>query len=891
MFVRLTLTTVFVGLVFSALGAEAPRLPFAPPPPVGEHPRIYLTPGDLPALRARFTPPWLEQLPACQRVVSRARSAADPDSGFGKALSKYAAGEAGMDANISESLVCLALGYLALDEAEFAEAALPAALRALGNGHGNMWLRATLYDWLFNAMDNEQREVARSALGSACAKGFAAHSKPYRDHGMDPNVTTYRVHNWIPHIIGGEFLMGVMAIEGEEGYEEKWLEAGAAAMVDFLHVGTGADGAGWEGVSYYGFGLNQGTFAVDGLARRGYPAMPERLRHIGTWLLYERLPWPGEWNMTHDSWMTPFNSIWKRVAAQWPDEKSARLAAQLLPTGQNNNLIADALWGFPPDSELTLETLDLSLAKYFPFRQQVEMRGDWSEDAIKVHFESKFHGVPGRPGHQHADRNHFTLHAHGQSWAIDSGVHWPWTEGHNAILIDGIGQGQFCPSGRICAYHHGEFATVARGDAKKAYDYEIYFPPFRVDNEWHGDMPDGGEAWEYLFFNAARRSHNPVKRAYRSLFFMRGDHSYLMVVDDIQKDDERHLYEWLLQTPLSNVLDMSRENGLTIRPRWSGEYLETDRASGACAPLALTFTAPETGEYDLYYLRSGHRSNSWNYRWTVTFNDESTPQFVGSSEWRWARIGRMQPGENKVRIQLLVGDRLRVARFARIPAGALPPDRLTDMDDFQGEFLSVGEETPDNWKRVPADPNPARCDVIALTPDDVKVTPDYYARVADDGKKKGAQYRIRLGATAVAPRFRTVLIPWREGVHGEPTVTADDHNATLEWPDGTVDRWTFASSGAIYSDRRDAAAVERHQADSVRWLAAHLTRWEVKGQLRLYMARPSAVVSLHEDTLSISGSGWLKLRACDVDVTRVVANGRELPFDRFGADVLVDEVY
>ncbi|MGB2819414.1 MAG: hypothetical protein WBF17_00430, partial [Phycisphaerae bacterium] len=43
--------------------------------------------------------------------------------------------------------------------------------------------------------------------------------------------------------------------------------------------------------------------------------------------------------------------------------------------------------------------------------------------------------------------------------------------------------------------------------------------------------------------------YNPVAYAYRTVGLVRGEHPYVLIVDDIRKDDAKHLYEWLMQVP------------------------------------------------------------------------------------------------------------------------------------------------------------------------------------------------------------------------------------------------------------------------------------------------------------------------------------------------------
>ena len=87
-------------------------------------------------------------------------------------------------------------------------------------------------------------------------------------------------------------------------------------------------------------------------------------------------------------------------------------------------------------------------------------------------------------GHQHADQNHFVIHAYGEKLAIDGG-YYDWygsphfkaystqTVAHNTVLVDGHGQAAFRreADGRISAYFDSPGYGYVVGDASKP---EIY---------------------------------------------------------------------------------------------------------------------------------------------------------------------------------------------------------------------------------------------------------------------------------------------------------------------------------------------------------------------------------------------------------------------------------
>jgi hypothetical protein len=56
------------------------------------------------------------------------------------------------------------------------------------------------------------------------------------------------------------------------------------------------------------------------------------------------------------------------------------------------------------------------------------------------------------------------------------------------------------------------------------------------------------------------REHHPVQYAYRTAGLVRGRHPYALIVDDYRKDDQEHLYQWLMQVP-EDVHIVSRSAG------------------------------------------------------------------------------------------------------------------------------------------------------------------------------------------------------------------------------------------------------------------------------------------------------------------------------------------
>jgi hypothetical protein len=131
-----------------------------------------------------------------------------------------------------------------------------------------------------------------------------------------------------------------------------------------------------------------------------------------------------------------------------------------------------------------------------------------------------------------SDNNSLTLFAEGVPVLIDSGGFGRGagegnpasSYGHNSVIIDGKGQwpagGGAGVSGEIVHLSRAADHTIVCGDATRSY-------------------------------NAA--GYNVVRHAYRWCVFVKGPRPYLLVFDDIEKDDGDHRFEHLLHVPTATT--------------------------------------------------------------------------------------------------------------------------------------------------------------------------------------------------------------------------------------------------------------------------------------------------------------------------------------------------
>lgn len=88
-------------------------------------------------------------------------------------------------------------------------------------------------------------------------------------------------------------------------------------------------------------------------------------------------------------------------------------------------------------------------------------------------------------------------------------------------------------------------------------------PPTDIDEKWELEtQPDvrefvreqveSGKGRQSIFEHhgpVLRGLWNPVQKAFRTAALVRGNHPYVLMVDDIRKDDSSHLYEWAMHLP------------------------------------------------------------------------------------------------------------------------------------------------------------------------------------------------------------------------------------------------------------------------------------------------------------------------------------------------------
>ncbi len=458
------------------------------------------------------------------------------------------------------------------------------------------------YDFAYNFMTDAQRSTVRGVIARATAgKLWMGARLPHH----------FRNWNWIA--VGLQQPLLALAIEGEPGYDARVYRLGVEIARDYLTYGISPAGMSTEAVGYTQFGLVWGNPFFVAAARRGdnLLALPHH-RAMIDWYLHANEPARTAWTSHGDGGDRGPSigtlSMWRhffptdpKIAAVW---RSLALSEGDKLLTEKTHLIEPLLWAEADPSldaskpaedkalRVAAATLDapadlkLPLSLVDSLRGSLIARNDWTVDATMVQFECRPDSVGG--SHEHADRGNFTLAAHGRNWAKDN-FRSVETRHHNAVLIDGLGQGFWPGPGRWLGAVETADALIAACDAKDAYgwmwpkqikaenadtfnrfdyarwesyrgearQFQIDFagqkgerdPRPAVVDFWQGFAEVGGgpRLWDEDGW-PVRYPHNPVQRAFRTVLFARGATPYLLVVDDIQKDNQERLYEWLMQT-------------------------------------------------------------------------------------------------------------------------------------------------------------------------------------------------------------------------------------------------------------------------------------------------------------------------------------------------------
>ena len=208
----------------------------------------------------------------------------------------------------------------------------------------------------------------------------------------------------------------------------------------------------------------------------------------------------------------------------------------------------DAAAPRPPVVESTQPT-----ATYSPGTELAFCRTSWGKDAVYASFSGGGRGHCALD-HAHADGGHFTLFAHGEYLAMDTGYWNVYENQHSVVLIDGAGQFNRSGDERYRKHYAGRLAGWQRHALLDYAMADLAHPRNCVWADRH-----------FLFVRCG------------------GDDAYLVLLDSISPDHRVHRYDWQLQAHPASTVTITGPTTATV-----ARHL---------ARLDLTFVAPPASDF------------------------------------------------------------------------------------------------------------------------------------------------------------------------------------------------------------------------------------------------------------------------------------------------------
>lgn len=547
----------------------------------GVHPRMFIGPGDIPALKKRIRSGRGKRIMSAMRRIVAPTIAAVMQSGDLPTLLKHDRKNA-FGATASHHLRHIAL-VGALDEDADAIEAARRVLSAKGGSFG-YGFGPQAFDLLYPHLSAEDRSAFVSAGAAYIRKQVAESSSHYLMHAGG-NLPLVRC-------MEGP-LACLLAIRGEPDAGD--IEAEQAELLTFfeaaLNVVFNPDGYPEEDMGY-------GTFIAARMAD-----LAEPLRRAGLYDAYRQCPHYARFGQAVLHFVQPWGEHLSNTGDHGDDFawRELILARQAAETRDPALLWLLGTLSYVRDEEVSLRkgfqtpaTLaSLMFADDFKkarhpsktnpptqyrdrLRGIVSFRSGWRADDTFVVFDGSQRS-PSAQGHAHASCGHFSLSALGEYFGIDTGRYNIEQNCHNVVLVDG-------KSGHST---EGEWSMTL----------------------WNGNLTEY-KPGDFVDFAAADSSHQHNcywARRYLGLVKGTGAPSYVWTVEDVNKANDWAEFWWQLHTSPENTIT-TREDSATIRGRRHGNLLDVHFAlpskDSYPKPHTLTLAQDEATISSYNYIRN-----------------------------------------------------------------------------------------------------------------------------------------------------------------------------------------------------------------------------------------------------------------------------------------------
>ena len=442
---------------------------------------------------------------------------------------------------------------------------------------------AFVYDLLYNYLNPEQRRAIHDEL---------ALSTWHHDNYGTFNTATSSRSNWATF---SYWLFEVLGIEDEPGFNELKVRGMYRGWRDLLTYGWFQSGATYEGEAKNQLGMD-GIIPFAMRAKRygfenlvGHPylrAYETRFLPLSViptldgFVKYDLLGGAHGFPMAPEclglKYMLPNDRV-----ADWIYRCAVGEHYENVPDrcdGYRNDLLFFLVFAsdFDPANN---DPASLNLGNTFFCGERALMmtRSGWDRDALMLNMHTR----EANGGHPFADRNAIMVAGAGRVWSPPGYASFKTAE-NSVVCIDGSSQLVNTP-GHMVAFADSPLATFAVGDASYPWNWKwrtldkpggYYTVPdaragrVKVPPGWEAERHTTNDfsflKLPYAYLNApmfenphwilpdgaigpvVRQPNYPVKLALRAAGLVRGPHPYALVVDDIQKDDAPHQYDWTL---------------------------------------------------------------------------------------------------------------------------------------------------------------------------------------------------------------------------------------------------------------------------------------------------------------------------------------------------------
>ncbi len=452
---------------------------------------------------------------------------------------------------------------------------------------------ALAYDINYHAMTIAQRDVVRAALARTIPDQLR-----YGEN-LSAYVTT---SNW--STLNGFEIIPNFAIEGELGHKPELTKKWMRVARNFTTHGWYASGSGYEGI-----GKNyQMVTTFIAAAKRGYSLLGHpHMRSYATQFLPALTQPYGNAFTGYDDWGGSgldaetggykFNNLdaiglkWvfpndPKVDFMWRNyirqnyrlDSEGYVYQQISPSsGYMNSIVPMATFALDYDDVDFNSRAATAIPEDFfaSERGLVNMRSGTDSSAMSTWF----HCRQNRGGHTAGDRNDIHMSALGRMWLRKAyGNAFQHSYFHSCLMVNDLGVPLNTIAqqpGKILDYSASNEMTTATGDATYAYTWQWHWDGnSQPDHPWLGVdgweavtetpndfqyQPQPGPYMDTPFYDyphwanptneeqLVKKLYNPMERVIRSVATVRGEHPFILVVDDVQKDDAVHNYKWVAQ--------------------------------------------------------------------------------------------------------------------------------------------------------------------------------------------------------------------------------------------------------------------------------------------------------------------------------------------------------